>query len=65
MGVSEFEFDISFTNGDINAQFYRVDGDLCYVCVNGEEIGTIERDSLMNLKEEFTKLVLNLSKEEM
>lgn len=65
MGVSEFEFDISFTNGDINAQFYRVDGDLCYVCVNGEEVGTIERDSLMNLKEEFTKLVLNLSKEEM
>ena len=64
MGISEFEFDIAFSNGEISAQFYRVDGDLCYVCVNGEEVGTIERESLMNLKEEFTRLVLNLGKEE-
>ena len=62
--VSEFEFSLSFENGDVNAQFYRVDGDLCYVVVNGEEVGTMGRSSLTNLKEEFTKVVLNLGKEE-
>ena len=60
----EFSFDISFNNGAVSAQFYRVDGDLCYVIVNDKEVGTLNRDSLMNLKEEFTKVILNLGKEE-
>lgn len=61
--VSEFEIALSFENGDVEVQVYRVDGDLCYVVVNGENVGTMSRDSLTNLKEEFTKVVLNIGKE--
>jgi len=65
--VLELETNINVNTdkySEVNLKIYRYDGDYCYVELNGEAVGLIERSKMVAVKENVMKLLLNLGKEE-
>ena len=66
-GVSEFAITVVLNDDaatSLSIALYRVDGDSCLVSLNGETLGLVDRSLMTTLKEDFTKAILNLGKED-
>ncbi|MBO6242161.1 MAG: DUF4340 domain-containing protein [Butyrivibrio sp.] len=66
-GVTEFSVTVVLNdeaNTSLSITLYRVDGDSCLVSLNGETLGLVDRTLMTTLKEDFTRIMLNLGKEE-
>ena len=65
--VTEFSITVVLNdeaNTSLSITLYRVDGDSCLVSLNGETLGLVDRTLMTTLKEDFTRIMLNLGKEE-
>jgi len=64
-GVLEFAATLNITNDYIdtfNIEFYRYDSSECLVVVNGNSVGYMSRDYLVNFKEACTRIAIESTK---